>query len=260
MPSSKSEYSKAELLAVATSRLLDDRKTVFVGIGLPMAAALLAQRTHSPNLSIVFEGGIIAPQLKKGKMPLSTNEVRAGRKAMAFCSITDMFLYQQRGFLDYGLLGAAQIDKFGNINTSLIGRIEAPKVRFPGSGGANDIASSATRVITSVIHEKRRFVEKVDFVTSPGFLKGGNSRREAGLIFGEPYKVVTDLGIMGFDSATKRLMLEAVHEGVKPQDVQENTGFDLLTSRNLQRTTPPTLNELEILRSMDPERVMLRGG
>ena len=102
---------------------------------------------------------------------------------MAFCSITDIFLYQQRGFLDYGLLGAAQIDKFGNINTSLIGNIEKPKVRFPGSGGANDIASSATRVIISVIHEKRRFVEKVDFVTSPGFLAGDNSRSAAGLIF-----------------------------------------------------------------------------
>jgi len=260
MSSTKVEYSKAELLAVTTSRLLEDKKTVFVGIGLPMAAALLAQFTHSPNLSILFEGGIIAPSLKRGKMPLSTNEARAGRKAMAFCSITDIFLYQQRGFLDYGLLGAAQIDKFGNINTSLIGRIEKPRVRFPGSGGANDIASSASRVIISVTHEKRRFVEKVDFVTSPGFLAGDNSRRTAGLIFGGPYKVVTDLGIMGFDPTTKRLVLEAVHKGVETRNVRENTGFELPIASNLQITTPPTRHEINVLRAIDPEKVMLRGG
>lgn len=239
MSSSKFGYSKSELLAVMTSRLLEDRKTVFVGIGLPMAAALLAQLTHTPNLSIMFEGGIIAPKLKRGKMPLSTNEARAGRKALAFCSITDMFLYQQRGFIDYGLLGAAQIDKYGNINTSLIGSVERPKVRLPGSGGANDIASSASRVIISVIHEKRRFVEKVDFVTSPGFLTGDNSRMTAGLIFGGPYKVVTDLGIMGFDPTTRKLILEAVHKGVEAPYVQDNTGFDLPSASNLRRTTPP---------------------
>lgn len=260
MSSSKLQYSKAELLAVTTSRLLEDKKTVFVGIGLSMAAALLAQLTNRPNLSIIFEGGIIAPELKRGKMPLSTNEARAGRKAMAFCSITDMFLYQQRGFLDYGLLGAAQIDKFGNINTSLIGDIERPKVRLPGSGGANDIASSASRVIISVLHEKRRFVEKVDFITSPGFLVGGNSRSDAGLIFGGPYKVVTDLGIMGFDPITKMLKLEAVHEGVEVHKVLENTGFDLPVASNLQKVTPPNKQELEILRAIDPGKVMLRGG
>jgi glutaconate CoA-transferase subunit B len=260
MSLSKREYSKAEIIAVNTSRLLEDKKTVFVGIGVPMAAALLAQLTHSPSLSIMFEGGMIAPQLKRGKMPLSTNEVRAGRKAMAFCSITDMFLYQQRGFLDYGLLGAAQIDKFGNINTSLIGSIEKPKVRLPGSGGANDIASSATRVVISVTHEKRRFVEKVDFVTSPGFLEGGNSRTNAGLIFGQPYKVVTDLGTMKFDPTTKTLVLEAVQKGVETGYVQENTGFDLPVADNLQETLPPTRRELNILRDIDPNKVMLRGG
>jgi len=259
MSSTKPEYTKAELLAVNTSRLLDDKKTVFVGIGLPMAAALLAQLTHSPNLSIIFEGGIIAPELKRGKMPLSTNEVRAGRKALGFCSITDIFLYQQRGFLDYGLLGAAQIDKFGNINTSLIGDIQKPKVRLPGSGGANDIASSATRVIISVTHEKRRFVEKVDFVTSPGFLTGHNSRSATGLIFGGPYKVVTDLGVLGFDPTTKQLLLEALHDGVDVHDVQENTGFEIMIADKVQKTTPPTRQELKLLRAIDPEKIMLRG-
>jgi glutaconate CoA-transferase subunit B len=170
-----------------------------------------------------------------------------------------MFLYQQRGFIDYGLLGAAQIDKFGNINTTLIGDPQHPKVRFPGSGGANDIASSASRVIVSVTHEKRRFVEKVDFITSPGFLEGGERRKNAGLIFGGPYKVVTDLGILSFDPTTKGLVLEAVHEGHEVQEVQENTGFELPASRDLQRTTPPTVRELKVLRKIDPEKVMLRG-
>ena len=260
MSSTKPRYSKAELLAVATSRLLEDEKTVFVGIGLPMAAALLAQLMHSPRLSIIFEGGIISPELKKGKMPLSTNEARAARRALAFCSITDMFLYQQRGFIDYGLLGAAQIDRFGNINTSLIGDVNRPRIRLPGSGGANDIASSASRVIISVIHEKRRFVEKVDFITSPGYLGGGNSRNDVGLVFGGPYKVVTDLGIMGFDQTTKTLRLEALHEGVEAQDVVDNTGFKLPMAANLQEIPPPNERELKILREIDPERVMLRGG
>lgn len=259
MSSIKSKCSRAELIAVMTSRLLEDSKTVFVGIGLPMAAALLAKSTHSPNLCIIFEGGIIAPELKTGRMPLSTNEVRAGRKAMAFCSITDVFLYQQRGFLDYGLLGAAQIDKFGNINTTLIGSLENPRVRLPGSGGANDIASSATRVIISVTHEKRRFVEKVDFITSPGYLYGNDSRKNEGLVFGGPYKVVTDLGIMGFNRKTKELELEAVHEGVEVQRVQENTGFELLVSSRLGETKPPTQRELKVLRALDPDRIMLKG-
>jgi glutaconate CoA-transferase subunit B len=260
MSSNKQRYSRAELLAVTTSRLLEDEKTVFVGIGLPMAAALLAQLTQSPRLSIIFEGGVICPQLKKGKMPLSTNEARAARRALAFCSITDVFLYQQRGFLDYGLLGAAQIDRYGNINTSLIGDVKKPKVRLPGSGGANDIASSASRVIISVIHEKRRFVEKVDFITSPGYVRGGNSRKDDGLIFGGPYKVVTDLGIMGFDQTTRMLRLESLHDGVKAQDVVDNTGFELLIARNLQEIMPPTERELSILREIDPDKVMLRGG
>jgi glutaconate CoA-transferase subunit B len=260
MSSSKLAYTKPELLAVTTARLLEDKKTVFVGIGLPMVAALLAQLTKSPNLSIIFEGGIIAPQLKRGKMPLSTNEIRAGRRALAYCSITDIFLYQQRGFIDYGLLGAAQIDRFGNINTSLIGDLHKPKVRLPGSGGANDIASAASRVIITVAHEKRRFVEKVDFVTSPGLLSGGNSRLVAGLIFGGPYKIVTDLGIMGFDPNSNEIRLESLQEGVDVSDVQQNTGFQLPAATELTKIQPPSARELETLRTIDPDKVMLRGG
>jgi glutaconate CoA-transferase subunit B len=242
-----------------TARLLEDRKTVFVGIGLPMAAALLAQLTRSPALSIIFEGGIIAPQLKNGEMPLSTNEIRAGRKAMAFCGITDIFLYQQRGFVDYGLLGAAQIDRYGNINTSVIGDFHKPKVRLPGSGGANDIASSSTRVLITLIHEKRRFVEKVDFVTSPGYLNGYDSRVESGLIFGGPFKVITDLGIMGFDQKSKQLRLEATQRGTTVKQIQDNTGFELLVADDLKQIEPPTQDEIKILREIDPGKVMLRG-
>ncbi|HKM50619.1 MAG TPA: CoA-transferase [Candidatus Bathyarchaeia archaeon] len=260
MSSAELDYTKAELLAVMTARLLEDGKTIFVGIGLPMVAALLAQLTHSPRLCIIFEGGIIAPELKRGKMPLSTNEIRAARRAMAFCSITDMFLYQQRGFIDYGLLGAAQIDKYGNINTSVIGDYTKPKVRLPGSGGANDIASAATRVIISVMHEKRRFVERLDFRTSPGFIEGGDSRIRSGLIFGGPYKVITDLGIFGFNKTSKHLTLEAIHKGISPKQVAENTGFKLPIAEEVEETKPPTQEELRVLREIDPDKVMLRGG
>jgi glutaconate CoA-transferase subunit B len=192
-------------------------------------------------------------------MPLSTNEVRAGRRAMAFCDITDIFLYQQRGYIDYGLLGAAQIDQYGNINTSVIGDFHRPKVRFPGSGGANDIASSSTRVLITLIHEKRRFVEKVDFVTSPGYLTGNNSRMNSGLIFGGPFKVITDLGIMGFDQKSKRLKVEAIQSDATIQQIRENTGFELLVADSFEKIEAPREDELRILREIDPEKVMLRG-
>ena len=257
--SSSREYTKSELLVVMTARLLEDRKTVFVGIGLPMLAAALAQRTHAPRITIIFEGGVIAPEIKPAMLPLSTNEVRAARRALALPTIDDIFFYQQRGYIDYGILGAAQIDKYGNINTSVIGSYEKPKVRLPGSGGANDIASTCSKVIISTLHEKRRFVEKVDFITSPGYLQGGESRRQSGLIFGGPYKVITDLAILGFDEKTKHMRLEAVYEGVTIDEVLSNTGFELLMSDEIKIIPPPTKEEIKTLRSIDPERMMLRG-
>jgi glutaconate CoA-transferase subunit B len=251
-------FTMSEVLAVMTARMIEDHKTIFVGVGLPMLSAALAQKLHAPNITIIFEGGIVAPQLKPTMLPLSTNEVRAARKSLMLPSIDEVFFYLQRGYIDYGILGAAQIDMYGNINTSVIGNYSRPAVRFPGSGGANDIASTCTRTIISTFLEKRRFVEKVDFITSPGFLTGYNSRQQSGLIFGKPYKIVTNLAIMGFEEESKKIRLEAVYDGVDIDDVLKNMSFQPIIPSRIKTVELPSREELETLRSLDPNRVLLR--
>jgi glutaconate CoA-transferase subunit B len=171
--------------------------------------------------------------------------------------IIDIFLYAQRGFFDYGFLGTAQIDRFGNINTSVIGDYKDPKVRLPGSGGANDIISSCREIFVVTQHQPRRFVERVDFITSPGYVDGSDSRRDSGLIFGRVSKVVTDLAIMGFDPATKEMMLEQLQPGVDVDQVQKATGFDLKCADDIVDASPPSEEELGVLRALDPEGAML---
>jgi len=251
------QYSNAELLAVTASREMVGVNTIFAGVGIPLLAALLAKHTHLPALTIVVEGGSIGPQVVPGYLPISTNEMRISHRAQQLVSITDIFLLTQRGFLEVGFIGGAQIDKYGNINTTVIGSYDRPKVRLPGSGGANDIASLCRDLIIVTRHERRRFVPKVDFVTSPGFLEGGSSRRDAGLIFGGVRRVITDLGIMGFDEESKAMQLEYLHPGVSVDRVLENTGFDLLVPDEIPLTEPPTLEELEHLRRIDIDRRFL---
>jgi glutaconate CoA-transferase, subunit B len=244
----------AELLAVMGSRQLRDDTTVFAGVGVPLLAAALAQQRHAPRLTMVIEGGIIGPRIKPGRLPISTNEMRAGHQARMLPGITDTFLFAQRGFLDVGFMGGAQIDQFGNINTTVLGPYERPKVRLPGTGGANDIASLCREVIILTAHERRRFVERVDFVTSPGWLRGNDSRQRAGLAFGGVSRVVTTLGIFGFDPETRRMRVEALHPGVSLDQVREQTGFALLTAERVETTEPPTPDELDMLRALDPDR------
>ena len=254
---SRERFTKAELLAVLGSRLLEDGKAVFAGVGTPLLAAALAQQTRAPHLTIVVEGGIIRPEILPGRLPISTNEMRAGRRAVMLPGITDTFLFAQRGFFDYGFLGGAQIDRHGNINTSVIGPYDHPKVRLPGSGGAADIIALCTEVLILTLHEKRRFVERVDFVTSPAYLDGGDARRKAGLLFGRVSRVVTDLAVMGFDPTTKAMRVEALHPSVTLDDVRRNTGFELGVADPLGSTDPPTETELRILRQLDPDRRFL---
>jgi glutaconate CoA-transferase, subunit B len=248
----------AELLAVMGSRELKDDTTVFAGVGVPLLAAALAHQRHAPKLTMVIEGGIIGPQIKPGRLPISTNEMRAAHRAQMLPGITDTFLFAQRGFLDYGFMGGAQIDMYGNINTSVVGAdYWKPKVRLPGTGGANDIASLCREVIILTAHEKRRFVPKVDFVTSPAWLGGDGSRMKSGLLFGGVSRVVTTLGVLGFDARTRRMRLDAVHPGVTVEQVRENTGFELLQAAEIPTTPPPTEDELTMLRALDPERRFL---
>jgi len=248
----------AELLAVMASRQLRDDTTVFAGVGVPLLAAALACQRHAPRLTMIIEGGIIGPEIAPGRLPISTNEMRAGRRATMLPAITDAFLFAQRGFVDVGFMGGAQIDRYGNINTSTLGTdYWKPKVRLPGTGGANDIASLCREVIIVTAHEKRRFVEKVDFVTSPGWLGGDGSRRRAGLLFGGVSRVVTTLGILGFDGETRSMRIEATHPGVTVEEIRANTGFPLGLAPQVVVTEPPSDDELAMLRALDPERRFL---
>lgn len=246
-------YTASELLAVMSARILRDGQIVFAGVGVPLLAATLAQRLHAPGLTILFEGGVVGPFVVPGELPPSTNEQRCTRRANMLLPITDVLLLLQRGYVDVGFMGGAQIDKYGNLNSSYIGTPDDPEIRLPGTGGGNDI-SSLTQMIVAMKHEKRRFVEKVDFITSPGFIEGGTSRNDFGLPAGGMYKVVTDLAMLGFDPQTREMVVEALHPGVSVTQVRDNTGFDIKVN-GVETTMPPTDRELAVLRELDPDRI-----
>ena len=247
------QYTRSELLAVMSSRLLTDGQIVFAGIGIPLLAASLAQQRQAPQLTILFEGGAVGPAYRPGELPLTTNDQRCIRRASAALAITDVLLLLQRGYVDVGFMGGAQIDRYGNLNSSFIGDPASPKVRLPGTGGGNDI-NSFPKIVVAMEHEKRRFVPRVDFVTSPGWLDGGETRAKCGLTEGGPWRVVTDLAILGFDDETREMKVLALHPGVTLDEVQGNTGFELRCEGNLERTELPMREEIEVLRHLDPER------
>jgi glutaconate CoA-transferase subunit B len=251
-------YNTAELVTVMSSRALEDGKIVFGGAGMPLISCILAQKTHAPTLTILFEGGAIGPHVEPGKLPPGTNEQRSARRANMLLSITDILLLQQRGYVDYGFLGGAQIDQFGNLNSSFIGDPDKPKVRLPGTGGANDIGSLASKILVAMHHEKKRFVSKVDFITTPGYLQGDDSREKSGLTVGGVYQVITHLGIFGFDKDSRRMRLEALHPGASVDQVKERTGFEMIIPNDFPRTDPPTEEELRILREIDPDQKYTR--
>jgi glutaconate CoA-transferase subunit B len=247
----KSDYTPTELLATVASKLLEDGKAVFVGTGLPMIASMLAQRTHAPNLLIIFEAGGVGPRVPV--LPISVGDSRTFYNAAAASSMHDVMSLCQAGYVDYGFLGAAMIDPYGNINTTVIGEHDHPRVRLPGSGGANDVSSFSWRTIIIMRQEKRRFLQKVDFVTTPGYLTGPGSREKAGLPAGAgPYRVITQLGLYGFDQVSKRLKLLAMHPGVTVEEIQKNSGFEILIPDHVETTKPPTAEERRLLREIDP--------
>ena len=250
----KTAYNTAELVAIMSARVLEDGKIVFGGAGMPLISCVLAQKMHAPRLTILFEGGVIGPHIDPHKMPPSTNEQRAARRGHMVLPITDVLLLQQRGYVDYGFLGGAQIDQYGNLNSSYIGDPDNPKVRLPGTGGANDIASLATKILVAMHHEKRRFVEAVDFITTPGYLQGGDSREQAGLIAGGIHQVIPHLGLFGFDPKSKRMLIQALHPGATVDEVKERTGFEIMIPDEIPLTEEPTEEELRILRELDPEQ------
>lgn len=244
-------YTQTELLATVAGKLLEDKKSVFVGTGLPMIATMFAQRTHAPNLLIFFEAGSMGPQVPV--LPISVGDSRTFYKAIAASSMHDAMSLTQAGYLDYGFLGAAQIDMYGNINTTVIGPYDNFKVRLPGSGGANDVGSLCQKTIIIMRQDKLRFVEKVDFITTPGHLSGKGSRERAGLPEGSgPYRVITNLGVYGFDDETKKMKLLFLHPGVVLEQVKEGSSFDIIIPDKIEFTTPPTEREIKILHEIDP--------
>jgi len=250
-------YTLTELMAVAAAREINDREIVFAGTGLPMLGAMLAQYTNAPNCVIVFEAGAV--DCKLAHLPMSVGDPRTMRFASTATGLFDVFsTVLQRGFIDVGFLGGAQVDMYGNINTTCIGEYSHPEVRFPGSGGSGDIACLSKRTIIIAVHEKRRFPERCDYITSPGWIDGPQGRKQAGLRWGGPSAVITTLGVLRFDEHTKRAYLASYHPGVTGEQVQENTGFELDISR-AKETTPPTEFEIRILREkVDPEGIFLK--
>jgi glutaconate CoA-transferase subunit B len=250
----KPRYSATEILAILSARQLRDGQVVFAGVGIPLLAATLAQRLRCPGLTILFEGGVVGAFVEPGKLPPSTNDQRCTKRANMVLGSADVLLLLQRGYVDLGFMGGAQIDQFGNLNSSFIGDPKAPRTRLPGTGGGNDIAS-LTNMIVAMKHERRRFVDKVDFITSPGFIRGGTSRGESGLTAGGMFRVITELGVFGFDDETRRMKVLALNPGVTRENVQDNTGFDLGFDEQVAITEPPADQELETLRLLDPERL-----
>lgn len=253
------DYSSSELLTINAARLLRDGDVVFVGVGLPNLACNLARRTHAPNLVMIYEAGVIGAQPER--LPLSIGDPTLVSGALSVCSMYDIFaFYLQRGNVDVGFLGGAQIDRYGNINATVIGAYDQPKVRLPGSGGSMEIAAWANRCYILTPHQKRRFPEKVDFRTSAGFLGGRAEREAARLRGGGPQGVVTDLGLMEPDE-TGELVLTALHPGCTLEQAVANTGWNLRSAPSLRHTEPPSAAELYILRQeLDPQGIYLKGG
>ena len=250
------EFTPSELMVIVAAKELRDRESVLVGVGIPNLAANVAMRLHAPHLNMVYESGAVGSN--PTRMPLSIGDPCLVTGAKSVCSMYEQFAYYlQGGRIDVGFLGGAQIDKFGNINSTVIGSYKTPKVRLPGSGGACDIASNVKKIIVITPHEKRRFVEKVDFLTSPGFIDGKQRLKELRLQGGGPYAVITNLGTLKFDEVTGEMTLASLHPGVTIEKVQENTPWKLKVAEKLASTPEPTEKELAVVRALDPERTYL---
>ncbi len=251
-------FSMDEIMTIATSKYMKDRDTLFIGTGLPMVAAYLAKATHAPDAALLFESGVLDPRPKR--IAKAVGDPRLVSTARRVSGMVDSLLLLHGGRVDLGVLGCAQIDRFGNINTTAVGEggYARPTTRLPGSGGANDIASLAKNVVIVTRHNIRTFVEKLDYLTTPGFLAGPGSREAAGLPGGGPIAVVTDKCVFEFDSESREMYLKSVHPGVSFDEVATATGFPLARPAELVETPAPTADELELLRTrIDPQGVYL---
>jgi len=242
----------SEMMIVSAARAMEGVRTVFVGVGLPNIACNLARRTVAPGLELIYESGVYGAQ--PARLPLSIGDPTLVTRATSVISMADLFgLYLQGGLVDVALLGGAQIDRYGNLNTTVIGAYENPKVRLPGSGGACEIAVNAGRIYIIMRLGKRSFVDRLDFLTSPGHLGGGDARREMGYPGEGPQLVITDKAILDFDNPEREMQLVSLHPGVTLDEVRESVGWDLRVAADVQETPAPTGDELRIVREqLDP--------
>jgi len=257
--SASTAYTADEMMTVAAARMVRNGATLFVGIGLPSAAANLARLTHAPDTVLIYESGTIGT--KPNVLPLSIGDGELAETADAVVSVPEMFAYWlQGGRIDLGFLGAAQIDRFANINSTVIGDYHKPTVRLPGAGGAQEIAASCGEVLITLRQNARAFVETLDFVTSAGYLDGGDSRARLRLPGRGPTAVITDLGILTPDPATKELTLTSVHPGIPVAQVVAATGWPLKIARDLSTTAAPTDHELHVLRDLQARTARAHAG
>ncbi len=252
------DYSSKEMMAIAAAREVKNGDIVFCGTGISMLAAMAAKNINAPLSTIFFETGAIDAKLEE--LPLAVADSRVmygtavnGGLAEAFATMQNRFT----GSRVVGILGAAQIDIYGNLNSTAIGDYQQPDVRFSGSGGACDVASFVNRTIIFMQHEKRKFVKKLDYFTSPGWIDGPSGRQKTGLGPGGPEAVITNLGILRFDQTSKKMYLAACYPGITPEKIQQETGFAIDLSRAVE-FSPPTIKELKILRERcDPQGLIL---
>lgn len=250
------QYTPREFLACVAARLIEDGESVFVGTGLPLVGGILASKMHAPNMMMIYECGGIDPRPEH--LPWSVSCPWTYYKAPMILSMTTVFGHTRAGYADVAFLGGAQIDMFGNINATCIGPYENPDVRLTGSGGANDMASLCERVIFMGLHLPQRFPEKVDYVTTPGFIDGPEARKKAGLPGGGPWRVISHLGVMGFDEETCRMKLISYHPYATIELIKDSTGFDLIIPDDVTQTPPPTEAELVMLREhVDPNKLFV---
>jgi glutaconate CoA-transferase subunit B len=250
---SEAEYTKSEMMIVSAARALAGVRAVFVGVGMPNIACNLARHTVAPDLELIYESGVYGAQ--PARLPLSIGDPTLITGALSVMPMPDLFgLYLQGGLVEVALLGGAQIDRHGNLNTTVIGDYVSPKVRLPGSGGACEIVINAQRIFVIMRLSKRSFVEKLHFLTSPGHLTGGDARREHGMPGAGPQVVVTDMAILDFDNPEREMQLVSLHPGVTADDVRAEVGWDLRVADEVKETLAPSGEELRLIRvELDPE-------
>jgi glutaconate CoA-transferase subunit B len=255
-----SGYNDIEFMICAAARMFEDEKTAFVGYGMPQIAAILAQKLYAPNIIQIYEYGAIGPEVAVPFVRNMMADSRNSYRSYMWTGMNELMAHAQLGMIDYGVLGAAQIDPFGNINSTYIGgTYERPKIRFTGSGGANEVASHCWKTMYFMNHQKRRFLPEVEFITSPGYLTGPGAREEAGLPANTgPHRVITSWAVFDFKEETKRMRLIATREGISKDDVLENMNFEPHVADNIETIEPPRKKELALLREeIDPDRVVI---